>query len=219
MKPLWTPSSKRVQQSNVAAFTQYVLEIQNPPRLSSFQDLYHWSVNHPKQFWLSVWLFCGIKADREPDVVVSDFVNMPGARWFPGVRLNFAENLLRYRDDHQALVFWNERGRQRALTYEELHNHVARFAAALRNAGVEQGDRVAGYMPNMPETVVAMLATTSIGALWSSCSPDFGLSDVRDRFGQIEPKILITADGYFYHGKTFDSLQRVSQLRRAGFLD
>ena len=143
MKPLWTPNPKRVQQSNLAAFAQYVRETQSLSGLSTFQDLYHWSIDHPRQFWLSVWFFCGIKADRKPDVVVTDFDKMPGARWFPGVRLNFAENLLRYRDDHQALVFWNEQGPQRALTYKDLHDHVARFAAALRNAGVKQGDRIA----------------------------------------------------------------------------
>ncbi len=181
--------------------------------MSSFQDLYRWSVEYPGQFWLSVWRFCRIKADTEPEIVVENFDKMPGARWFPGVRLNFAENLLRFSDDREAIVFWNERGPQRRLSYRDLHAGVAAFAAGLRAAGVGTGDRVAGYMPNMPETVVAMLATASIGALWSSCSPDFGLTGARDRFGQIRPKILVTADGYFYNGKTHDSLERVSRLR------
>ncbi len=181
--------------------------------MSSFQDLYRWSVDDPDKFWLSVWRFCRIKADTEPEIVVENFDKMPGARWFPGVRLNFAENLLRFTDDREAIVFWNEGGRQQTLSYRELHVRVAAFAAGLRAAGVGKGDRVAAYMPNMPETVVAMLATASIGALWSSCSPDFGLAGARDRFGQIQPKVLVTADGYFYNGKAHDSLERVSCLR------
>ena len=181
--------------------------------MSSFQDLYRWSVDDPDKFWLSVWRFCRIKADTEPEIVVENFDKMPGARWFPGVRLNFAENLLRFTDDREAIVFWNEGGRQQTLSYRKLHVRVAAFAAGLRAAGVGKGDRVAAYMPNMPETVVAMLATASIGALWSSCSPDFGLAGARDRFGQIQPKILVTADGYFYNGKAHDSLERVSRLR------
>ena len=213
MTPLWNPSPGAIRQANLTAFIAAVRETWKLPGLSAFEDLYRWSVDYPEQFWLSVWRFCGIKADTEPEVVVEEFDKMPGARWFPGVRLNFAENLLRFADGHEAIVFWNEAGRQRTLSYRELHAQVAQFAAGLRAAGVVKGDRVAGYMPNMPETVVAMLATASIGALWSSCSPDFGLAGARDRFGQILPKILVTADGYFYNGKTHDSLERVSRLR------
>ena len=211
--PLWNPSPEAIRESNLTAFIAAVRETWNPPGLSGFQDLYHWSVEHPKQFWLSVWRFCGIKADAEPGAVVENFDSMPGARWFPGVRLNFAENLLRFRDDRDAIVFWNERGHQRVLSYQHLQTEVAAFAGGLQAAGVGKRDRVAGYMPNMPETVVAMLATASIGALWSSCSPDFGLAGALDRFGQIQPKILVTADGYFYNGKTHDSLQRIARLR------
>ena len=210
--PLWNPSPEAVRKANLTAFIASVQRTWNPPGLSSFQDLYRWSVDDPEHFWLSVWRFCRIKADIEPEIVVENFDKMPGARWFPGVRLNFAENLLRFTDDREAIVFWNERGRQRTLSYRELHARVTAFAAGLRAAGVGKGDRVAGYMPNMPETVVAMLAATSMGALWSSCSPDFGLAAARDRFGQIQPKVLITADGYFHNGKTHDSLERVSRL-------
>ena len=211
--PLWSPSPEAVRKANLTAFIASVRETWNPPGLSSFQDLYRWSVEYPEQFWLSVWRFCRIKAYTEPEIVVENLDKMPGARWFPGVRLNFAENLLRFTDDREAIVFWNEGGHRRTLSYQQLHAQVAGFAAGLRAAGVGTGDRVAGYMPNMPETVVAMLATASIGALWSSCSPDFGLAGALDRFGQIRPKILVTADGYFYNGKTHDSLERVSRLR------
>src|SRR5205814_4725190 len=134
-----------------------------------------------------------------------------GPRWFTGARLNFAENLLRYRDEHPALVFWNEHGRQRAMSYAELHREVARIRDGLVRQGVVVGDRVAGFMPNVPETVIAMLATSSLGAIWSSCSPDFGVRGVLDRFGQIAPKLLVTADGYWYGGKSFDSLGRIGE--------
>jgi acetoacetyl-CoA synthetase len=139
---------------------------------------------------------------------------MPGARWFPDARLSFAANLLRYNDDREALVSWNENGRQRVLTYSELNRETARLAAALRGMGVQTGDRVAGFMPNLPETVIAMLAATSLGAVWSSCSPDFGLQGVLDRFGQIEPKIIVTAAAYQYNGKTFDCLDRSAEIAR-----
>ncbi|MCB2185646.1 MAG: AMP-binding protein [Deltaproteobacteria bacterium] len=138
---------------------------------------------------------------------------MPGARWFPGARLNFAENMLRFRDDHPAVIFRAENGSSRRLSYAELQAQTAWLAAALRDLGVGAGDRVAGFLPNLPETVVAMLAATSLGATWSSCSPDFGFRGVMDRFCQVRPKVLFTADGYFYGGKTFDSLARVAEIK------
>ena len=164
---------------------------------------------------MEVWRFCGIVAsDNDPSfacdrpLIGRTRMAPPdpelGPRWFVGARLNFAENLLRYRDDREALVFWTERGAQRRLTYRELYDDVARVAAALRLAGVGVGDRVAGFMPNMPETIIAMLAATSIGAIWSSCSPDFGVNGVLDRFGQIEPQVLFCADGYRYAGREID---------------
>src|SRR5690606_13226663 len=137
---------------------------------------------------------------------------MPGAKWFTGVRLNFAENLLRFRDDHPAIIFRDEHGRRTELSYAELYTQVARLAGAMRAMGVQKNDRVAGFMPNRPETIIAMLAATSIGAIWSSCSPDFGVTGVLDRFGQIEPKLLIATDGYYYNGKTIDSLERVRKV-------
>ena len=211
-KPLWKPLAKQIERSNLKAFIGFVEQRYSLPPLSSFDDLYRWSTGHVEDFWLAVWWFCGMQAVRDPETVVADLEKMPGARWFPGVRLNFAENLLRYRDDREALVFWNENGRQRALTFAELHDEVARLAAALRAAGVTKGDRVAGYLPNMPETVIAMLAATSLGAVWSSCSPDFGLKGVLDRFGQIEPKVLFASDGYFFKQRPFDLLEKIKSI-------
>ena len=213
-QPLWKPSAAKIEESNMKAFIRFVQETLHPPGLADFQSLYRWSVEQPEQFWESVWRFCDVKASRHFGSVVTDFDQMPGARWFPDSRLNFAENLLRHRDDREALVFWNEKGRQSSLTYAELYDQVARVAASLRAMGLSSNDRVAAFMPNMPETVVAMLAATSLGALWSSCSPDFGLDGALARFGQIQPKILFTADGYLYNGKTFDSLERVSQIAK-----
>ena len=214
MQPLWTPDKDAVARSNLTAFLGEVRQSWNPAGVSQTDDLYRWSIDRPEEFWAAVWRFCGVVAEGNASTVVRDFDRMPGARWYPDTRLNFAENLLRFCDDREALVFWNEQGRQFALTYRELYQQVARFAAGLRAAGVGRGDRVAAYMPNRPETVVAMLAASSLGALWSSCSPDFGTSGVRDRFGQIEPKVLLAADGYFYNGKTFDTLERVRTLQR-----
>ena len=184
------------------------------PPFANFQALYQWSIAQPDRFWRSVWRFCGVVAESEGDETVRGFDRMPGAKWFPGSRLNFARNLLRYRDEREALVFWNEAGAQRRLTYSELYEEVGSVAAGLRQVGVGVGDRVAGFMPNMPETVVAMLAATSLGAVWSSCSPDFGLQGVLDRFGQIEPKVLFAADGYFFKGRVFDCLERTAEIAK-----
>ncbi len=183
-------------------------------RCTGFDDLYRWSIEYPDLFWLTVWRFCGIRATRQPERTVEDGDQMPGARWFPGARLNFAENLLRYRDDQDAIVSWNERGPNVRLSYKALHSRVALLGAALRGAGVKKDDRVAGFMPNIPETIIAMLATASIGATWSSCSPEFGLRGAVDRFGQIKPKILFCADGYYYNARRFDSLERVEHIVR-----
>jgi acetoacetyl-CoA synthetase len=210
-EPLWTPSLERIAATNMTAFMQAV-RAAGHAEVVDYATLYRWSIEHPEQFWPAVWAFGGIVASRPWVTVVSDFDKMPGAKWFPGARLNFAENLLRWRDQQEALVFWNEHGRQRSLTYTQLFEQVSRVARALRARGVKVGDRVAAFMPNLPETVVAMLAATSIGAIWSSTSPDFGLEGVMDRFGQIEPKVLFAADGYHYNGKTFDSLERVAEI-------
>ncbi|HET7426881.1 MAG TPA: AMP-binding protein, partial [Gemmatimonadales bacterium] len=186
-------------------------------------SLYSWSVGHPEAFWPEVWRFCGLIADdhegRGPwdDVVIGLERMAPpapavGPRWFPGARLNYAENLLRHGGDGDAIVFWNERGRQRRLSWDQLRSDVTAAAAAFAALGVGTGDRVAGFLPNLPETIVAMLAAASLGATWSSCSPDFGVQGVLDRFGQIRPKVLVCADGYYYAGKTIDSLERVREV-------
>jgi len=188
-----------------------------------YDRLYRWSIDHPERFWPELWRYCGIIAEertgRDPwdEVVVGlDRMAPPdpilGPRWFLGARLNFAENLLRFADEREALVSWNESGRRMALSYADLQRAVAAVVAALRAHGIVPGDRVAGFMPNIPETVVAMLATASLGAVWSSCSPDFGVKGVLDRFGQIAPRVLFAADGYRYAGKEIDSLSRVREI-------
>ncbi|MBN8726554.1 MAG: acetoacetate--CoA ligase [Xanthomonadales bacterium] len=208
-KPIWEPGSERVERANMSRFIRFVRESAGNDDISGYEQLYEFSTRCPDRFWPLVWEFCGIRASGEHTPVLVDGDRMPGARWFPGVRLNFAQNLLRYRDDRTAIVFRNEWGHRRELSYAELHAEVGRLAHALKEAGVGVGDRVAGFMPNIPETVIAMLATTSLGAVWSSCSPDFGIRGVVDRFGQIEPKVLFTADRYGYGGKRFDCLEKI----------
>jgi acetoacetyl-CoA synthetase len=225
--PLWSPPPERAAATNLARFVTaahargYVAPTGSAA--VDYPSLYQWSIAHPDAFWPSVWAHCGIIADVRPDgsqwsEVVRGLDRMAppdpvsGPRWFLDARLNFAENLLRYRDDHPALIARNEHGRGRTLTYAELAGEVASVAAALRTSGVGVGDRVAGFMPNIPEAVIAMLATASLGAMWSSCSPDFGVKGVLDRFGQIEPKVLFCADGYRYAGKEIDSLARVREI-------
>ena len=209
---LWKPSAADVERSNLTAFMRAAERRHNLGPFSGYAELYRWSIEQPREFWQSIWEFGDVKAEQTAGEVVRHFDRMPGAEWFPGARLNFARNLLRYGDESEALVFWNESGRQRSLTYAELGAEVGRLSRALARLGVRPGDRVAGFMPNMPETVIAMLGATSLGALWSSCSPDFGLQGVLDRFEQIEPKVLFTADGYQYNGKAFDCLDRAGKI-------
>ncbi len=212
-EPVWRPSEERIAAANMTAFLAAVRA--DAPAVVDYPALYRWSVDEPAAFWAKVWRFCGVVASAPPRATVEDFDRMPGARWFPGARLNFAENLLRHRDARPALVAWNEAGRQGELSYAELYTEVSRLARALRAQGVGPGDRVAGFLPNLPQTVTAMLATASLGAVWSSCSPDFGVKGVLDRFGQIEPRVLFTADGYRFGGKRFDSLGRVARVLEA----
>ena len=177
-----------------------------------YEELYAWSIERPEAFWSDLTRFACVEADWGPGPVLEHPQRMPGARFFPSARLSFARNMLRRRDDTTALIFRNERGARRALSHRQLSAEVARVAHGLRAAGVVPGDRVAAYIPNLPEAVVAMLATSSVGAVWSACSPDFGVRGVLDRFGQIAPKVLITADGYFYAGKTLDSLSAMAEI-------
>jgi acetoacetyl-CoA synthetase len=174
--------------------------------------LYDWSVDNIPEFWASMWEFAGIKASRPYNEIIDDVTKMPGAKWFSGAELNFAENLLRFRDDNVALIFKGEDQPARRMTYSELYVAVARLAASLKEMGIQPGDRAVGFMPNMPETIIAMLAATSLGATWSSCSPDFGIKGVLDRFGQIKPRVLFTANGYSFKGRKFDSLERISNI-------
>ncbi len=210
-EPMWTPTSERVAAANLSRFIEFV-QRRGEPGVVDLPRLYAFSIDAPERFWPAVWEFCEIHATRRWQEVVDDPSRMPGARWFEGARLNFAENLLRHRDDQPALIFCGEDGTRRTLSGAELYREVARLAAALAGDGIEPGDRIAGFLPNGPEAVIAMLAATSLGAVWSSCSPDFGVNGVVDRFGQIEPKVLFAADGYFYGGKRFDSLERVGRI-------
>ncbi len=210
-KLLWTPSEARIKSTNLHRFMNIINAKYNQD-FSEYASLYQWSIDNIAEFWSMMWEFAEIIASKPYDQVVDDLGKMPGARWFSGARLNFAENLLRYRDDRTALVFKGEDQDVRRITYAELYNEVARIAGALRAAGVRSGDRVVGFMPNMPEAVIAMLAAAGIGAAWSSCSPDFGIKGVLDRFGQIKPKVLFTADGYFFKGKRIDSLGRIADI-------
>ncbi len=197
------------------------MEFVNPgAHACRFDDLYRWSVNEPGDFWQAVWDFTEIVSTAKASTALLDGERFPGAQWFPGARLNFAENLLRFRDDRVALVSVLENGQRRQFTYAELYREVSKLATALRGIGVVQGDRVAGYLPNIPETVIAMLATASIGAIWSSCSPDFGVSGVIDRFGQIEPKVLFGADGYCYNGRVCECMDKLASIaQRIGSIE
>ena len=210
-KLLWAPSPDQIAQTNMHRFMQYVNQ-RHGMAFAHYDELYRWSVEAIPEFWAAVWDFMEIRASRGGDQVVDDPAKMPGARWFEGARLNFAENLLRFRDDQTALIFKGEDRPVRRMTYAELYQAVTRVAAALRECGVDAGDRVVGFMPNMPEAVVAMLAAASLGATWSSCSPDFGIKGVLDRFGQIQPKVLFTANGYAFKGKPIDSLGRIADI-------
>ncbi|WP_435750767.1 acetoacetate--CoA ligase [Thauera sp. AutoDN2] len=213
-KPLWTPSAERVADANVTAF-RLAAEKRWGVTLPDYAALYDWSVAQPEQFWVSVWegdgTGAGVIGARGQRVLV-DGHRMPGAQWFPDARFNFARNLLRSRDAHDAIVFWGEDRVKNRMSHGELYRAVAHFAAALREQGVVAGDRVAAYMPNLPETAIAMLAAASIGAIFTSASPDFGVQGVLDRFGQTEPKVLIACDGYYYGGKTVDVLGKLGDI-------
>lgn len=181
--------------------------------VDSYEELYQWSVSEIPTFWESIWQFCEVKASTNYEKVMG-LPKMPGTEWFKGAKLNFAQNLLRYQDGHVAVVSIGEDRPSERLTYQELYLSVAQCAQSLKKLGVKKGDRVAGFVPNISEVVIAMLATSSLGAIWSSCSPDFGVKGILDRFGQIQPKVLFTADGHSYNGKKFDSLERVGQVAK-----
>lgn len=192
---LWRPSADRMGNALMAKFLSSV-----GLGAVEYSEAHRWSIERPEEFWSAVWDFCGVVGDKG-NVVLREGDLMPGAQWFPEAQLNYAENLLRRCDDSEALVFWGENGTRARLTRKELFQETAHCVAALRAAGLVAGDRVAAYLPNIPETVVIMLAAASLGSVFSSCSPDFGVQGVVDRFEQIEPKILFVTDGYSYNGK------------------
>ena len=209
--PLWTPSPERIAGSNITAFVHQA-EDRWSLSLPDYDALWRWSVDEPEKFWSLVWDFCGVIAETRGEIVLADADKMPGARFFPDARLSFAQNLMRRRDGSPALIFRGEDKVRRELSWLDLHEAVSRMAQAMRGMGLAEGDRVAAYMPNMPETVIAMLAANSIGAIFSSASPDFGVQGVVDRFGQIEPRLLILSDGYYYGGKTIACLDKLPAI-------
>ena len=210
-KLLWSPTEDRIKQTNIFRFMNIINETHNQ-NFDTYSQLYDWSIENISDFWAAFWQFAGIVTSKPYDRVVDDAAKMPGARWFPGAELNFAENLLRYRDDRTALIFKGEGRASVKITYAELYDEVARLAKPMKAMGIKPGDRVVGFMPNMAQTIIAMLAATSLGAAWSSCSPDFGSKGVLDRFGQIQPRIIFTADGYLFKGKKINSLERISNI-------
>ncbi len=210
---LWQPSKERIARSNISAFIKLVNKRWQAGAADS-NALYEWSVSQPEQFWTSVWDFCGVIAETRGERILVDGAKMPGAQWFPDAKLNFAENLLRRRDDETAMVFWGEDKVRRRMSFAEVYDAVSRTAQAMSATGVKQGDRIAAFMPNMPETIIFMLAAASLGAIWSSCSPDFGIQGVLDRFGQIEPVILFAVEGYHYNGKVIDTLPRIAEIAK-----
>ena len=210
-KLLWKPTDEQIKKSNMYRFMKFINQTYNQ-NFKEYASLYDWSIENISDFWAAFWDFADIIHSKGYDQVIDNPKKMPGARWFSGAELNFAENLLRYRDERAALIFKGEGQPSTRLTYAQLYDEVARLAKALKDLGIRPGDRVVGFMPNMPESMIAMLAATSMGAAWSSCSPDFGIKGVLDRFGQIKPRVLFTANGYFFKGKAIDSLERISNI-------
>lgn len=212
-KPLWTPSKERIKHANITRFISFVNK-KYGLQIRFYEELHKWSIENMEDFWAAMWEFAKVKASRKYDAVVDDLTKFLGAKWFVGSRLNFAENLLRYRDDHLAFIFRGETQKSARITYAELYDSVARLANPLRELGVAPRDRVAAYMPNLMETAIAMLAVTSIGAIWSSCGTELGPGAVLDRLSQIEPKVLFTVDGNPYKGKIFSVLPSVEKIAK-----
>jgi acetoacetyl-CoA synthetase len=211
---LWRPSQKTIETANLSRFMANVRQEYAAP-IEEHKDLYRFSIENPEKFWKCVWSFCNIIAETQGGRVLIRAEDMETAKFFPDARLNFAENLLRRRDETVTITFYGEDKVHQEMTFQELYLETAKIAHTFKKWGVEPGDRIAGYLPNMPQTIIAMLAAASMGAVWSSCSPDFGVQGVIDRFSQITPKILIIADGYFYGGKTYGCLDRLSAIRNS----
>ena len=210
-KCLWQPSEERIKSTNMYGFMNLVNQTYGKD-FASYPELWEWSVDNIENFWKTTWEFIDIKASQPFEKAIDDPNKMPGAKFFVNSKLNFAENLLRFRNEQLAIVFKGEDSVRRTLTYNQLYDEVAKTAASLKKLGIQKGDRVVGFVPNMPESIIAMLAAASLGAVWSSCSPDFGIKGVLDRFGQTQPKVLFTADGYFFKGKPMDSIERIAGI-------
>jgi len=209
-QPLWIPSEERIKTSNMYKFLKYAEEFSGK-EFSGYNDLYNWSVSDIEKFWEAVWHFADIKYSEKYNFILNKHI-MPGAEWFSGSKLNFAENLLRFKDDKTAIISSRENAPSIKITYAELYQYAAKLAHSLKELGVKEGDRVAGFVPNTPEPIMAMLAATSIGAVWSSCSPDFGFQGVLDRFGQIEPKVLFAVEEYSYNGKIINCREKIEKI-------
>lgn len=210
-KILWQPNPQNAAKSQMQEFLNIIYN-KYSLKNKDYSTLHRWSIDHPSDFWSEFWAYSGIKYSKSYTQIVDDVHKMPGAIWFKDARLNFAENLLQRRDDKIAIIFRGESIVQKNISYKELYEQVKRVATGLKKLGVKPKDRVSAFMPNMPETIIAMLATASIGAIWSSTSPDFGLKGVVDRFSQIEPKIIFAADGYFFKGEIFDSQKNLQGI-------
>ncbi|MDG2367065.1 MAG: acetoacetate--CoA ligase [Candidatus Marinimicrobia bacterium] len=208
---LWKPSKDQINSSQLEAFRLQVNSRFNL-KIENYSELHSWSISNINDFWKAIWGFMAIKCSSNYNQVVDDENKMPGAKWFDGLLFNFAENLLRIKSDKAAIIFQSENADSKIISYNELYDEVEKVASTLRKMGIKNGDRIVGIMPNLPETIIAMLAATSIGAIWSSCSPDFGTQGILDRFTQINPKIIFASDGYFYKGKSFDSLNKLNDL-------
>ncbi|TCJ19725.1 acetoacetate--CoA ligase [Rubrobacter taiwanensis] len=212
-KLLWEPSREQVERSEIARYMRWLRE-ERGVEARSYEELWRWSVGEVEDFWASVWDYCGVSEYAPYGRVLAER-RMPGARWFEGTRLNYARRIFEnYRGEAPALIYASERRGLSEVSWSELKEKTAALAAALRGMGVRPGDRVAAYVPNSPEAIVAFLACASVGAVWSSCSPDFGTRGVADRFEQIEPKVLFAVDGYVYGGRPYDRLSTVAQLQR-----
>ncbi len=214
MQPIWQPSAERIAQSEITTFIREVNRRWNK-QIANYADLHRFSVEEPERFWTAVWDYCGVIAEERGDIILTHGDQMPGAAWFPNARLNFAQNLLRRRDNAVAVVGLLEDGTRHTLTFAELYDLVSRIAQAMTAGGVEPGDRVAGYIPNIPQAVAFMLAAASVGAIWCSCGPEFGAAAAIDRLSQVTPKLLITADGYLYDGRRFGLVQKAAEIAHA----
>ncbi|MCO4837485.1 MAG: acetoacetate--CoA ligase [Oceanospirillaceae bacterium] len=209
-QPLWQPSQSRIEKTNLWRFIQSVNATYDL-NITEYHQLHQWSIDYSDLFWDQLWQQCDIKSSHKGNVILAGNT-MPGAKWYPQATLNFAENLLKYRHQKSALIFCGENGAREEISYSALYHRVTVLVGGLKKYDIKPGDRIAGFMPNVIDCVVAMLATASLGAVWSSCSPDFGINGVLDRFGQIKPRILFTTDGYYYNGKTLNSLEKVSGI-------